>query len=158
MGLFQGVENAIPSNGGVYITEGIYPDIEVLGHKVIVSRKKETMFVLEGLVHASSGPKALQPGTKFAWMLKANNDAFLGNVRAHAKACAEALYKEAVPLADVDESACELMVSPEQPFKGVRLKAQATNIQTKAMTPFTKVEWDPRDSLRDAPATTAKVA
>lgn len=144
MGLFDGMSEAVPGQGGVYLTEGLYPDLEVLAFKSIKSRKGINGFVAEVLVHESSGPNALMPGTKAAWMSMADKDSFLGSVRGILHMATIELGGAVIPLAEIDAATAELAVSEANPYKGVHLKAQATNVLTKAKTNFTKVEWSPK--------------
>lgn len=144
MGLFDGMETAQPGQGGVYLTEGLYPDLEVLAFKSIKSRKGINGFVAEVLVHESSGPNALMPGTKAAWMSMADKDSFLGAVRGILHMATIELGGAVLPIEEIDAATAELAVSDQNPYKGVHLKAQATNVLTKAKTTFTKVEWAPK--------------
>lgn len=144
MGLFDGLETAVPGQGGVYLTEGLYSDLEILALKSIKNRKGINGFCAELLVHESSGPNALMPGTKCAWMTMQDKDSFLGAVRGFLRVTMSEMAKAPVPLAEIDKDTAEMAVSEENPFKGLRIKAQATNVLTKAKTNFTKVEWEPK--------------
>jgi hypothetical protein len=57
----------------------------------------------------------------------------LGNI----KQCVAALF--GVDEAQVDEAGVEAIVSAENPSKGARVKATASNIKTRAQKDFTKV-------------------
>lgn len=145
MSLFDGMENAEPGKGGVYLSEGVYPDLEVLAIKTIENRKKIRMFCVELLVHKSEGPKAMPIGTKCAWMVKSTSDQFLGTVRDFLRHSASELYKKEFPLSEIDGPTAELATGDTQPFAGVHLKAQATQIEIKSNKGnyFTKVQWSP---------------
>lgn len=143
-GLFDGMETAVPGIGGVYLSEGLYGDLEILAIKSIENRKKVRGFCVELMVHSSTGENALMPGTKCAWMTMADKDSFLGAVRGFLQVAASEMNGSKVDLKDIDAEAAELAVSDENPFKGLRIRAQATNVKTKAGGDFTKVEWSPK--------------
>lgn len=136
MGAFTGMENAEVGQGGVYIQPGIYSDVEILALKLGKSRKKQEFFAAELRIHESAGDGANPEDSKATWMVMLHHDAALGNIRAFLAAAAGVDVKE------VDEKAAELAVSDEQPFAGVHLRAEASNITTKKGLPFTKVLWE----------------
>jgi len=144
MGLFSGIEDAKEYAGGVYLSEGVYNDLEIVGVKTLITRKKEEMFCVEVLVHESVGPKAVMPGVKAAWMCNKKHDAFLGNVLSFMRPCASEKYQQPVQTGDISEEDMELAVSSENPYAGTHMKAVAVNIKTRSGGDFTKVEWQPK--------------
>lgn len=144
MSLFDGMESAQPGMGGVYLTDGLYGDLEILALKSVRNRKQVNGFCAELMVHASTGPNALMPGTKCAWMSMEDKDSFLGSVRGFLQVAMSEMAGAKMDLKEIDKDAAELAVSDENPFKGVRIRAQATQVKTKAGGDFTKVEWSPK--------------
>lgn len=144
-GLFTGMEKATPGVGGIYLTEGIYDDLEILAIKSIVTRKGIGAFCVELKVHAASGAKALPIGTQGTWMVTADKESFLGNVRGFLQVASSEAMEKPVTLEEIDVAAAEMATSAANPFAGTRLRAQATGITTKKGAPFTKVEFYPKN-------------
>lgn len=145
MSLFDGMETAVPGIGGVYLSAGLYPDLEVLAVKSIKNRKGTAGFCVELMVHESSGPAALPKGTKCAWMTMADKDSFLGSVRGFLHMAMSELAGAALELKEIDTATADMAVAEENPLKGIRMSAQATQVKTKAGKDFTKVEWSPKN-------------
>ncbi len=157
-GLFAGVENAQSFSSGAYIPEGVYEDVEILAIKPIITRKKERAVVVECQIIADGkGPGAMPAGSKGSAMYMLRYDSFLANMRDIAQACASEMFvgvldektgklkfPDGVPLSEIDEETCDSMCSPDQPFRGVHLRVQATTIKTKAGNPFTRYDWEPK--------------
>lgn len=144
MSLYDGIEDAQPGIGGVYLSDGLYGDLEILALKSIKNRKNIHGFCAELMVHASTGQNALMPGTKCAWMTMANRDSFLGDVRGFLRMAMSEMAGSKIELKDIDRDAAELATSDENPLKGIHIKAQATQVKTRAGGDFTKVEWSPK--------------
>ena len=77
-------------------------------------------------------------GSVISWLVNMEQPSALGNV----KGFAMALLPD-TPEDDLDESAMEQLVGPDQPAAGIRVKADAVNIKTRAGNDFTKVNWSP---------------
>lgn len=144
MGLFSGITEAKEYSGGVYLTEGVYTDLEITAVKTIVTRKNEEMFCVEVLVHESTGPKAIMPGAKAAWMCAKKHDGFLGNVLSFMRPCAAEKFQKDIKSGDIVEDDMVAAVSSENPYAGTHMKATAVNIKTRKGADFTKVEWSPK--------------
>lgn len=157
-GLFAGVETAQSFSSGAYIPEGVYEDVEILAIKPIITRKKERAVVIETqIIVDGKGPGAMPAGSKGSAMYMLRYDSFLANMRDIARVCASEMYAGAldektgklkfpdgVPLSEIDEATCDAMCSPDQPFKGVHVRLQATTIKTKQGNPFTRYDWEPK--------------
>jgi hypothetical protein len=132
MGMLSGIGDATPTDGGNYIGVGVF----VLKNDVlkgITSRKGDDMFVSEWGVVESTNEK--QPaGTHVSWLSNLRHDAALGNI----KACLAAVsgVKEIE-----DDDAEEAIDEEKQPLCGHFVKAEVTEITTKAGNPFNKVRW-----------------
>ena len=144
MGLFSGIKEAKEYAGGVYLTEGVYNDLEVLSVKTLTTCKGESMFCVEVKVHDSQGPKAVMPGVTAAWMCNKKHDGFLGNVLSFMRPCASEKYQQQIEAGSIAEEDMDAAVSSENPYAGTHMKATAVNIKTKAGGDFTKVEWQPK--------------
>lgn len=134
MGIFSGINKARQNKGGVYIEPGVYT-LEV--NKVIqkVSRAKDTLFIAEFTVLASSNPDR-PVGTSVSWCVKID-DAYLDTCLGNINAFVAALY--GIPEADVTEQGLEEMVSADNPAAGTKIRAEAFNSPKKNGDDFTKV-------------------
>lgn len=135
MGLFDGIENAKPTEGGVFLREGVYEEIEILGIKVGRTRKGRDFFVVEGKILKATGPQANPVGSQASWMEMLDRDNALGSVRAFVAALC------GCELDEVDEKAVSALVSKDQPGVGGVIKAEASMVKTRAGGDFTKVRW-----------------
>ena len=133
MGMFDGIEGASSSKGGVYLLPGNYL-LAVQAAKIGSSRNKGDFFVVEFEIVSSDNPER-PVGSRVSWMTMKNNDAFLGNVKGFAQAALD-MAEDDITAEDI-----EAMIDDEQPLVGVQVKAQATNIVTRAGKDFTKVFW-----------------
>ena len=78
MGLYGGIKDANHSEGGVYLTPGVYR-LEVQALKTIKARAGKSGFVAEFVILEASGDTKLKPGNTASWMTM-EGDNFLGNV------------------------------------------------------------------------------
>ncbi len=135
MGLtaFGGIEKATFSEGGVYVLPGVYR-VKLLACKHIRTRTQKDAFVVEMEILESSN-KERQPGSVMSWMVTMDKEPALGNVKQ--------FISVAVPCAmdQVNEEGVLYIVGEKNPLKGRVLRIAATEIQTKAGRPFTKVKW-----------------
>ena len=134
--LFGGIKDAQVSRGGVYLLPGGYTlDVDVL--KLMKTRKAKDMAIAEFTVVESNvkeRPVGSKPSHTFNFT---DHEAALGNF----KNLLSALFN--IPEEDVDEAGAEQAVSTDNPCKGMRVRAEASQITTKAGKPFTKVQWFP---------------
>lgn len=136
--LFDGIEDAQISGGGVYLLDGVYL-VQLIRVFTLVSRKKEDLMVVEfTILKSNNSLRAV--GSRASWVVNLKQDAALGNIKAFAIA-AGTTPDEAPPT--IDSAAIEFIVSKENPLEGTQVAVQCTTITTRAGTPFTKHEWSP---------------
>lgn len=139
MGMFDGIETARTSEGGVYFKPGSFV-AEVKTCKALKDRKGVGTFVVETLLLESSR-EDMPKGTLCSWVVKLDKEPALGNIKGFV-AAAFGLSASAVTAAAVED-----VVSDKNPLNGMKLRVSAQNIKTKSGTDFTKVAWLPGDSL-----------
>lgn len=139
--MFDGIEGARVSEGGVYFKPGVYK-ARILAVKALKDRKGVGTFVVECELLESS-EATLPAGTIASWVVKLDKEPALGNIKSFAAAANNCGAK------DVTAKAIELIVSEGNPLKDTILKVSAQNIKTKSGNDFTKVTWLPED---DEPA------
>lgn len=134
MGLFSKIKEAKSNGGGVYFLPGTYT-LECNALKTGKTREGDRpFFVAEFTILASSNPdRPVGTSVSFMVMLDKFIETALGNV----KGCVAALFN--IPEEEVDEAGVETAVGDQNPAKGLKVKASATNIKTKKQTDFTKV-------------------
>jgi hypothetical protein len=132
-GMFEGIEGARVSEGGVYFKPGVYK-ARILAVKALKDRKGVGTFVVECELLESSEPM-LPAGTIASWVVKLDKEPALGNIKSFAAAA------NGVQPKDVTAKAIELIVSEGNPLKDTILKVSAQNIKTKSGSDFTKVTW-----------------
>lgn len=132
-GMFDGIEGARVSEGGVYFRPGVFK-ARILAVKALKDRKGVGTFVVECELLESS-EEALPVGTIASWVVKLDKEPALGNIKAFAAAASGVTAK------DVTAKAIELIVSEGNPLRDTVLKVSAQNIKTKAGGDFTKVTW-----------------
>lgn len=147
--MFAGLEGAQVFEGGTYLTDGVYPDLEVTKVVSYKNRKGIGGFRVELKVIESKGEKALPPGTQCAYITTKSQEGFLGNVKGVLqKMATELSYQQGggvVPVTEITQDFATMAVSEAQPLKGLHLTAQATTITTKGKgLPFTKIEFSPK--------------
>lgn len=137
MGVFSGIEQAKTFKKSPYIAPGQYT-LSVRSLAVVNSKagKSRVFFVAEFDVVASTNPE-FQPGALVSWLVDMNNgDTSLSDVKLFASAILDCEEEE------VTEAAMDKLTGPEQPATGIRVKANAFNIVTRAGADFTKIRWD----------------
>jgi hypothetical protein len=133
MGLFSGIKEAKPSQGGTYLEAGIYQS-RIDACKSGKARDGIGFFVVE-LEHLQSNNPHHPAGSRVSWMVKLDPsylETALGNIKTFLAVAGDCDESE------VDEAGTELAVSAANPLKGVVLNISATNIKTKAGKDFTK--------------------
>lgn len=137
-GMFDGIEGARVSEGGVYLKPGVFK-ARIMAVKALKDRKGVGTFVVECELIESSNDD-LPKGTIASWVVKLDKEPALGNIKAFAAAATGVSAKE------VTAKAIELIVSEGNPLRDTVLKISAQNIKTKAGSDFTKVTWSPDES------------
>lgn len=132
---FDGIEVAQSSAKLPNILPGTYV-FEVEALKLVTTRSKGKMFIAEFKVaDASSGGNPV--GTKCSNVIKMSLDSALGNI----KGIAAAVLSE--PEKTITGQTVDQLVSDANPAKGVKVRATASMIKTKAGTDFTLVSYAP---------------
>jgi hypothetical protein len=142
--MFDGIEGARVSEGGVYFKPGAFR-ARILAVKALKDRKQVGTFVVECELLESSEP-SLPRGTVCSWVVKLDKEPALGNIKAFAAAATGVQPKE------VTAKAIELIVSEGNPLKDVTMKVSASNIKTKSGSDFTKVTWQADEDQDEATA------
>jgi len=133
MGRFSGIKDAKWNPGGVYFEPGQFL-VRVDTVKVIESRKKEEMFIVENTLLDSDHPK-LKRGSSVSWVVLSSWDTYLGSIKHFVSVAQE------IEMDDVDESGIEMVVSEDNPCSGTILKVEAKNVRKKDGGDFTKCVW-----------------
>lgn len=136
MGRFSNIGSAKSSQGGVYFLPGAYA-LECKANKSGKTREGREFFVAEFEILESTNPeRAVGTQVSFMVMLDKNQDTALGNIKGYLAALC------GIPEQDVDEAGVEAMVSAANPGMGMKVKALASNIKTRAGKDFTKIIWE----------------
>lgn len=137
MGAFSGIENTRTYKNAPYLTPGQY-ELVIRSLSLVDSKKKrgQQFFVAEfDVVSASNGE--FQQGALVSWLVDMDHgETALSNCKMFASAVLDCDEEE------VNESAMEKLVGPDQPAAGIRVKANAFSIKTKSGNDFTKIRWD----------------
>lgn len=142
MGIFDGIGSAQYFEGGKYIQPGLYL-VEIQKVKQSFTRQKRPFFVVEMKVLETSNPKDHPVSTDMSWMVMLDQDAALGNIKHFISVASE------TPINEVQAVDAEEACSEGNPMAGLRLKASAVNILTKAKKDFTKVKFMPAETDND---------
>lgn len=137
MGVFGGIEKTTTFKNAPFLEPGQY-ELAVKALQVVTSKKMpaRNFFVAEFDVVTSSCDKFMA-GDLVSWLVDmSHGETSLSNCKAFAAAVMDCDESE------VDEATMEKLVGPEQPATGVKIKANAFTIKTRAGTDFTKVRWD----------------
>jgi hypothetical protein len=133
---FEGIENARVSEKLPRFNPGSYL-LETQALKMITTRTKGKMFVSEWKILEATGPHANPPGSQASNVVKMSLDTALGHVKGVAAAILNKTDKE------ITAKKVEELVADKNPAKGVRVRAEASIITTKAGTPFTLLKFYP---------------
>lgn len=134
MGAFSGIKNAKTTIGGIYFLDGKYR-VKVLAVKSDKNRKGITYFVVECLILSSTCAER-SVGMKVSWVVTADKDAFLGNVKQFAAECND-VDEESIDEADIDAMTDE----KQNPAAGTIMDCTAATVPTKAGGKYTRVLW-----------------
>lgn len=134
-GFFNGIGKARPSAGGVYLKPGKFK-VKLNEVKVIRSGTKNVdMFVVAFDILESSNPECAV-GTSASWVVNMTQQSALGNIRGFLAAAT------GEDVDSIDEDVADALVGEDSPLVGNELSVQASMIQTKRGTPFTKHLWE----------------
>lgn len=143
--LFDGIEDAQISGGGIYLLDGNYL-VQLVKVFTLVSRKKEDLVVVEFTILKSTN-SLRAAGSRASWVVNLKQDAALGNLKGFAIAAGTTPGEEPP---SIDAAAIEFIVSKDNPLEGSQVAVQCTTITTRAGTPFTKHEWSPAHMVLSA--------
>ena len=136
MSIFAGIEQAQNYGGGQYIEPGAW-ELEVSELKVFESSQHpgRMYFAAECRVVSTTCETSGQ-GSVVTWLVNMTQSSSLGNLKGFAVALDPNLSDD-----DITQDYMDLLVSAEQPAAGIKVRADAANIKTKAGNDFTKVVW-----------------
>ncbi len=137
MGLFGNIASAKSSGGGVYFLPGSYA-LECRANKSGKTREGRAFFVCEFTILESSNPeRPVGTSVSMMVMLDKHLETALGNIKGYVAALFD------VPEESVDEAGVESLIAADNPGAGMKVRAVASNIKTRAKTDFTKVQFEP---------------
>lgn len=142
--MFEGIDEARMSEGGVYFKQGAYT-VDVVACKAMTNRRKIGTFIVECEVVESTCPD-LPPGSACSQVITLDKEPALGNIKQFIATAMGCTPK------DVTKQSVALVVSEGNPLKGTRLKLSCQNIKTTAGKDFTKHTWKPMTDANPAPA------
>ena len=136
MGIFDAISEATVYGGGRYITPGKY-DLVVKELKTFESTKDpgRHYFAAE-LEVADTNSDDYREGDVVTWLVDLSKSPAMNNILQFALALSPENTKE-----DISPSVMEELVSPGQPAKGIKMRADAFITKTRAGNDFTKVNW-----------------
>jgi len=149
MGLFDNIKGQRGTRGDSYFVPGVY-EVEINRVKTGKTRKGDDYYVVEtNILHSNNSD--LPEGASASWMVLFRHESALGNIADFCRAAAYSLAKQngADPGVktyqdiEIDSNSAEQSAGEDNPFAGVRLKAEAYNIKTRAGGDFTKLSWTP---------------
>ena len=137
MGMFGEIGSAKTYGAGKYIAPGTH-ELEV--HEVSTFESSQHAgrhyMCVEADVIATTCEDHT-PGERVSWLVNLQQPSAMSNCLGFALS----LDPEAVK-ADITEAFMERLCSEEQPARGLRVRAMANVIQTRAGNDFTKVTWE----------------
>lgn len=137
MGVFGGIEKTTTYKNAPFLEPGQY-ELAVKSLAVVTSKKApiRNFFVAEFDVISSTCDK-FGAGDLVSWLVDmSHGETSLSNVKIFAASVLDCEEGE------IDEATMDKLVGPEQPASGVKIKANAFTIKTRAGADFTKVRWD----------------
>lgn len=138
MSKFAGIGEASSTRGGNYFKPGLYA-VRVRECKLITSRQKDDLFIVECEVLKSSHESIVE-GSTASWIVNMKHDASLGNIKGFLAAALDCLEEE------IDEEACELAISKENPLKNAEVDLECVLLTTRKGGEFTKHMWSPAEA------------
>lgn len=140
MGLFKGIKDAKANQGGLYFLPGTYK-VEILRVSTMTSRKREDLFIVECEILESDCPDR-KPGMRPSWVVNLKQDAALGNIKGFVAAANGIDPSNSAEVDEhVDEDACEIACSTDNPLKGTVMGLTCVNIKTREGNDFTLHKW-----------------
>ena len=136
MGLFEGIEKAQSSQGGIYVMPGVYPALWVNAVKMIKSQESNANLFIVEIDILNSKVEGREAGTTMSWVANLLHKPTLGNIKNFIGA---AMNRDE---ADISERIAEAVVTSDNPLQGQLVRCDATDIITKGnKKPFTKCIW-----------------
>lgn len=137
MGRFSQIGSAKSSQGGIYFLPGKYA-LECRANKTGKTREGREFFVAEfTILESTNAERPVGTSVSFMVMMDKNLETALGNIKGYIAS----LF--GIPEAEVDEAGVESLITAENPGQGMKVRAVASNIKTRANKDFTKVIWEP---------------
>ncbi len=156
-GIFGTVKDAQVTGGGVYFLPGLYPEVKLVGTKIVNSAQGAGVFAIGEFEILKSSVPARVVGSKASQVIgMSGTQALMGavNVRKFAnalfgldmdataeelEACAAELVGNPVTI----EQLCEMIYddSPSNPFLGLVLRLEVVEIKTRKGNPFGRHDW-----------------
>lgn len=137
MSLFSGIESSQTYGAGDYITPGTH-ELEV--HEVSTFESSQNAgrhyFCVEADVIGSTS-EAHAPGTRVTWLVNMQQPSALSNCLGFGLAL-DADAKSS----DITSEFMDKLCADAQPARGIRVRALAHNVKTRAGGDFTKVTWE----------------
>lgn len=144
MGLFDKIKEAKSSSGGVYFLPGTYA-LECRVNKVGKTREQRPFFVAEfTILESSNAERPVGTSVSLMVMMDKNLETALGNIKGYVAALFD------MPELEVDEAGVEALIAAGNPGAGLKVRAIASNIKTKALKDFTKVQFEPYEKTKTA--------
>jgi hypothetical protein len=141
----DGFNQAEAGGGGIYFkAPGLYL-CSISKVKVDRAQAGFPYFLMEFDCLESSHPD-IRPGMRVAWMATLKNDTFKATFWSNVKQAVLAAVQNQQPSAtgaQITDAVIASVCSEQQPLTGIRLRAQASDIRTRAGQPFTKVVFSP---------------
>ena len=138
--MFAGIKDAKATQGGLYFLEGNYK-VKICRVFSMTSRKKEDLFIVECEILESDNPNR-KPGMRPSWVVNLKHDAALGNIKGFVAAVNGIDPSDSEKVDElVDEEACEVVASKENPMEGTVMPLQCVNTKTREGGDFTLHKW-----------------
>jgi hypothetical protein len=160
MGLFDGINTASSTKGGVYLKADALYQVLITKCEMIKTRKLIAgvpieAFICEFTVLASNHPD-IAVGLKASWYNGADKEPFLGNQADFLRATLAALGQQkhaaqVTPEQIVPTPELQHQVSTTPMLEGVQMAVQTVGTTTKANKPFTIHRWEPAKTLLAIP-------
>ena len=137
MGIFGGIETAQTYGAGTHIEAGTHElEIHAVTNFESSQHAGRHYFCVEADVINSTNAVHV-PGQRLSWLVNMQTPSALSNCLGFAQALDPAAKKD-----DITEELMEALCGSEQPSRGVRVRAIASMIKTRAGGDFTKVSWE----------------
>jgi hypothetical protein len=151
MGLFDGINTASSTKGGVYLKADALYQVLITKCEMIKTRK-----LIAGVTVLASNHPDIAVGLKASWYNGADKEPFLGNQADFLRATLAALGQQkhaaqVTPEQIVPTPELQHQVSTTPMLEGVQMAVQTVGTTTKANKPFTIHRWEPAKTLLAIP-------